>query len=132
MTKLIYIDNNRLNVYFTLVFATPGEGPARTYDLVFHPCPVWMRGDKEINIPNSDNPRYELGSLDKLVKRENIEDSKSLSPNVFVFVHWAGHGHDGDLGKLLQDLENEGWNPIVLNAETGNVFFYDGRYGLSE
>ena len=119
-------------MYFTLMFVTPGEGPARTYDLVFHPCPVWMKGDKEIIIPNRDNPRYELGSLDMLVKRENIEDSKALSPNVFVFVHYDGIGHDGDLGKLLEDLENDGWNPIVLDAKEGKILFWpDGRYGLS-
>ena len=119
-------------MYLTLMFVNPEIGTSRTYDLVFHPCPVWMKGDAVIVVPNNENPRYQLGSLKKLIDIEKIEDSKVLSSNVFVSVNYNGIGHDGDLGNLLLDLEKEGWNPIVLNVEEGRMFFHDGRYGLSE
>lgn len=109
-------------MYFTLMFADLGEGPSRTYDLVFHPCPVWMRGKEEILVPNSRSPHYELGSLKMLIDKEKIADSKILTDRVTVSIHYNGHGEDGDLETLIQDIENEGWTAILWNLEAGTFW----------
>ena len=109
-------------MYFTLMFADWNEGPSRTYDLVFHPCPVWMKGNEIILTPNKENPRYEKGSLKMLIEKEKIGDSRFLTHRITVVIHYNGNGEDGDLERLVEDIENEGMEAILWNLEAGDFY----------
>ena len=109
-------------MYFTLMFADWNEGPSRTYDLVFHPCPVWMKGNETILIPNKENPRYEKGSLKMLIEKEKIGDSRFLTNRITVVIHYNGNGEDGDLERLVEDIEKEGMEGILWNLEAGDFY----------
>ena len=109
-------------MYFTLMFADAAEGPSRTYDLVFHPCPVWMRGKEILVIPDNSSPHYNLGHLRFLIDHEDLGSIQFLSRTVTVSVHYNGHGRDEDLDTLLEDLRNENYNPVLWNPETGSIY----------
>ena len=94
-------------MYFTLLFPN-GEGPTHIYELVFHPCPVWMKGDKQIVVPNPSTPNYEKGHLNILFEKEK---SLNLSgTKVGLVCHDVGHGTKEDLETLLDDLRSEGFD----------------------
>ena len=109
-------------MYFTLMFADAAEGPSRTYDLVFHPCPIWMRGEKALVTPDPSSPHYNLGHLRFLIDLEDLGSTKFLSSAVTVSVHYNGHGTDEDLETLLEDLRNENYDPVLWNPERGGMY----------
>ena len=41
---------------------------------------VWMKGDAVIVVPNNENPRYQLGSLKKLIDIEKLKIVKFYPP----------------------------------------------------
>ena len=43
--------------------------------LVFIPCPVWIKGDEQLINLNPSSPRYQLGSVKKLLDKENLKFS---------------------------------------------------------
>ena len=108
-------------MYFTLMFADAAEGPSRTYDLVFHPCPIWMRGEKALVTPDPSSPHYNLGHLRFLIDLEDLGSIKFLSSAVTVSVHYNGNGTDEDLETLLEDLRNENYDPVLWNPERGSM-----------
>ena len=109
-------------MYFTLMFVDDAEGPSRTYDLVFHPCPVWMSGKEIIGVPDNTSPHYNLGYLGYLMSLEDFGSIQFLSRNVTVSVHYNGQGKEEDLDALLEDLRNENYNPILWDPEMGEIY----------
>ena len=114
-------------MYFTLIFVDGQEGPSRTYDLVFHPCPVWMKGEEVISIPDNTNPKYQLGHLDSLFNTKKGDDEDYYNEpakitrfglhetTVLVCVHSGGHGGSQDLDLLCEDLSNHDFIPKVVD-----------------
>lgn len=124
-------------MYFTLIFEDGTEGPSRTYDLVFHPCPVWMKGGEIISTPDPSNPRYQLGHLESLEEQiiahsrnhdsevtfqfeekneqERLFDLGLTGTTVLVCVHPSGHGVDEDLDLLCEDLINHNYVPKIVD-----------------
>ena len=96
---------------FTVVFQSP-EGQDNSFGLVFIPCPVWVRGDDEICIPNRQNGQYELGSIRKLLNSlpKQAAVNNRTTPHVCVVTHPTGHGTAEDLKDLLTDLADEGFS----------------------
>ena len=116
-----------LIMYFTLIFEDGKGGPARAYDLVYHPCPVWMKGEEIIKVPDGSNPHYQIGHLDSLFStgKGNDEDYYNeparildfglTHTTVLVCVHPEGHGGAKDLELLCEDLSNHGFVPKVVD-----------------
>lgn len=93
---------------FTIVFQSITNNLA--YMLAFEPCPVWKKAsDSEpFLVPNPNHPHYELGSVAKLIKHENLTELIS-GKNCIVVIQKEGYGTDEDLKTLLLDLDNEGF-----------------------
>ena len=108
-------------MYFTLLFQNQPEGPALTYNLVFHPGPVWMKSilddstyeEKQIVVPNPSTPVYEKGHLKILFEKEKI-DKEKLSTKVAVVCYEEGHGTEEDRKTILEDLESEGFDVEIF------------------
>ena len=116
-----------ITMYFTLIFEDGKEGPARTYDLVYHPCPIWMKGGETITIPDGNNPHYQIGHLDALFSAGKDDDEDYYNEpvkmsdfglthtTVLVCVHPGGHGESKDLELLCEDLSNHNFVPKVVD-----------------
>ncbi len=100
-------------MHFTLVFDQRSEGPALTYDLVFHPCTVWRKGETEVVVPDRSSPHYAIGHLGALLEKENLAAKKMHSLSVMVICHTTGQGTTNDLTLLKADLESEGFAPNI-------------------
>ncbi len=90
-----------------------------SYGLVFIPCPVWIKGDKEILNLNPKRPTYQLGSIKKLIKKENISNKFPYAKSAYVIVHPIGHGSIADFSTLLKDLQSEGFT-VQVCGELGS------------
>ena len=113
-------------MYFTIIFLNGPEGPSLSYDLLFHPCPVWYQGNTEIGVPNINSPVNSLGFFRFLINQIKPEEIITLKdgmklhtrftpqPIVKVITHDGGHGSENDLAILLEDITNEGFQPILL------------------
>ena len=101
-------------MYFTLIFEDNKEGPSLSFDLVFHPCPVWYQGNDQIGIPEPRSPYYELGSVKFLLNILDEEFDKKRCNSVKIFTHKNGHGTEKDLETLVKDLTTEGFNVKLL------------------
>ncbi len=91
-------------MHFTVVFESH-EAVDLSYGLVFVPCPVWIKGQREIKNLHPSDPIYLPGDLVHLIERERIEDQ--LAPgrrNAVVLVHEEGYGTQADLEALCRDL----------------------------
>lgn len=116
-------------MYFALLFQNQPEGPALTYHLVFHPCPVWMKSvlddstyeEKQIVVPNPSTPVYEKGHLKILFEKEKV-DKEKLSTKVAVVCYEEGHGTEEDRKTLLEDLESEGFDV--------EIFYHNWKWNL--
>lgn len=116
-----------LTMYFTLIFEDGKEGPARIYDLVYHPCPVWMKGEEIITVPDASNPKYQIGHLEALFSTGKGDDEDYYNEpakifdfglthsTVLVCVHPGGHGESKDLELLCEDLSNHDFVPKVVD-----------------
>ena len=101
-------------MYFTLLFNRQPHGPVLSYDLVFHPCPIWMRGDAEIGVPDQGNPWYAKGHVGYLLNKEDFKVDNLSSPMVKIVTHDGGHGRVEDLNLFVEDLKDEGFQPQIL------------------
>jgi hypothetical protein len=96
-------------MHFTVVFESD-ESHDLSYGLVFIPCPVWMRGDKEIINLHPARPNYEAGDLLPLLKQENLAPLLAAGrKNAAIVVHRTGHGTEAQLTLLRKDLEQAGF-----------------------
>lgn len=102
-------------MHFTVVFNSH-ESHDLSYGLVFTPCPVWMKGNKELINLHPDNPHYKPGDLQALLDKEDLnrlfaEDSKSAA----IIIHSTGHGTRQYLANLRADLEGAGFSVQELS-----------------
>ena len=94
-----------LTMYFTLIFEDGKEGPARIYDLVYHPCPVWMKGEEIITVPDASNPNYQIGHLEALFSTGKGDDEDYYNEPAKIFDFGLTHStvlvcvHPGDMVK---------------------------------
>ena len=113
-------------MYFTIIIMNAVEGPTLSYDLVFHPNPIWFQGHEEVGIPqneiNGDNKwfSYLLSKINKDHVQKDILGQKihsSFNPqhNIKIVCHDGGHGTDLELRNLVNNIQEEGYNVVVLN-----------------
>jgi hypothetical protein len=106
-------------MHFTLIFNRRPEGAALTYDLVFHPCPVWRKGETEVAAPDRSSPHYAIGHLGVLLEKENFKAENMHSPSVMVICHATGQGTAQDLNLLRADLKSESFTPEIQVSGPG-------------
>lgn len=97
---------------FTVVFNSH-ESCDCSFELVFTPCPIWMKGGIEILNLNPDNPYYQVGSIKKLIAHENLNYS-IVDKDCAVIVHNQGYGSEDDLNTLKKDLDGEGFKVSII------------------
>jgi hypothetical protein len=101
------------------------EGPTLSYDLVFHPNPIWFQGHEEIGIPHNEMKgddkwfSYLLSKINKDHIKKDISGQKihySFSPQhtIKIVSHDGGHGSEIELQKLLENIKEEGYQAIIL------------------
>lgn len=81
------------------------EGLTLSYNLVFHPCPVWFQSSEKIGVPNRKNPSYNIRHLEYLLKKVNFNFEDLNSPRVEIVCHENGLGRAEDLDLLISDLK---------------------------
>ena len=102
------------------------EGPTLSYDLVFHPNPIWFQGHEEVGIPQNeidgDNNwfSYLLSKINKNHVQKDISGQKihsSFNPQhiIKIVCHDGGHGSEIELQTLLENIKEEGYQAIVLS-----------------
>ena len=86
------------------------------YGLQFIPSPVLVKGTKQLLNLNPDSPRYKLGSIKKLIDKENLKFSAKENNAADVLIRDVGNGTKQDLNQLTNDLKSNGFNVKVYNA----------------
>ncbi len=84
---------------FTLVFERSNECDGGSFDLAFEPSPAWTGKDLYINL-NPENPRYQVGSLKRLIDAANLHKSKKC----LIVVHTSGYGDEKDLDIIKNEM----------------------------
>ena len=85
-----------------------------SYGLVFIPCPVWIKGDAQLINLNPSSPRYQLGSVKKLLDKENLKFSMENKNEAAVVVRHVGHGQEEDMNNLKVDLSANGFTVFLF------------------
>lgn len=108
-------------MYFSVIFLNAPEGPAFSYELVFHPTPTWFQGHKEIiSVGNLSNLGFKdlLNSIPKanIANENGIEIHSSFQPQklVKIICHDGGHGSQTDLKNLCNEIKDCGFEAKVL------------------
>jgi len=81
--------------------------------LVFIPCPVWVKGKRTVLNLNPERPDFCLGSVGRLISKENLGKTFNERKEAIVLVHLIGHGSTADLNTLKDDLLGEGFTVKV-------------------
>jgi len=90
-----------------------------SFGLVFVPCPVWVRGNEQLLVPDPSTPQYQLGSLGKLLGHEELGAKLEGARSAVVVIHDGGLGTSDDLTALVEDLEKEGFSAQVFGTSSG-------------
>jgi len=98
-------------MHFTVVFNSH-ESHDLSYGLVFTPCPIWRKGDKELINLHRDNPHYERGDIQPLLNKENLTRllAEDKPKSAAILIHSTGHGTPQDLANLRADLQAAGFS----------------------
>ena len=102
------------------------EGPTLSYDLVFHPNPIWFQGHDEVGIPQNEingNNKWFSFLLSKINKDHIQKDTSgqkvhsSFSPQKIVKIvcHDGGHGTELELQILMDNIKEEGYQAIIFS-----------------
>jgi len=113
-------------MYYSIIIMNAIEGPTLSYDLVFHPNPMWFQGHDEIGIPENDinfSNKWFSYLLSKINKDyvtkdtlgQNIHSSFTPQKSIKIVCHDGGHGTDIELQKLIVNIKEEGYKVIVLS-----------------
>ena len=102
-------------MYFTLLYEQP-EGPTTIYELVFHPCPLWMSSEGEV-ICNTEHrgPRYVLGDFCFFHNKQSFV-SHGEGRKISIVCHDSGNGNEEDLNLMIADMESLGYSPQLLSS----------------
>ena len=81
-----------------------------SYGLVFIPSPVWIKGREQIINLNPNSPKYQKGSIKKLLEKENLKFDKDGNNEAVIVINNIGNGESDDLVNLESDLKSNGFN----------------------
>jgi hypothetical protein len=87
-----------------------------SYQLAYHPCPVWMRGSNDHIIPMPDSVNYEYGSFEMLLKyiKEShyIEFEHQSKCILIADKGWLSFNEE--LNKIVDDVTNNGFGVSLI------------------
>ena len=86
------------------------------YSLQFIPSPVLVKGTQRLLNLNPSSPRYKLGSVKKLIDKENLKFSSEDKNEAVVMITDKGHGTKQDLKQIKNDLKSNGFNVKVCDV----------------
>ena len=108
-------------MYFTVIILNATEGASFSYDLVFHPSPIWFQGYKEIISTGSlTNLGFKelLNSIPKsnIEKKDGLDLHSNFQPQKLIKIvcHDGGHGSQIDLNILCDEIKDCGFEATVL------------------
>lgn len=94
---------------FTVVFGSH-ESYDLSYGLVFIPSPCWVKAGEVLVNLNPESPHYQLGSVRKLLEKEEASAALATGPRrCVVVIHDVGNGSSEDLDRLEMDLRQQGF-----------------------
>jgi len=106
-------------MWFTLLFDNGGR--TETYDLVYAPCPIWMKDGEQVLVPFSSSPYYKIGSVKKLLNDKKT--SLSINWSIKIIIHEGQYGGKECLVSMIDDLLNCGFSPKVYNLDESLLKF---------
>ena len=106
---------------FTIVLPS-NEASDLSVGCLFIPCLVWTLNRRTINGPHRATPDYLHGDFQRLLEHPKIRGKiASHSRDVVVVVHPIGNGTEGILEKLLSDVNEAGFNPVVVRLSEPQI-----------
>ena len=85
------------------------------YSLQFLPVPIILKQNKQILNLNPSSPQYKLGSMRKLIEKENLKFNSEDNNEAVIMIKDKGHGTKQDLRELKSDLKSNGFNVKVCD-----------------
>jgi len=102
---------------FTLVFPS-SESVDLSVGLVFAPCAMWTIGEQTLLNPHQENPHYVRGDFQNLLtelEKKNLLNPELKNKNIYIIVHYIGHGTQAYLDDLILDISECGYIPIEIS-----------------
>lgn len=98
---------------FTVIFKDKSRN--LSYMLGFEPCPIWRKIDDDwfINL-NPETPKYQLGSIRKLIEKEDIMVNNRQA---IIVIQEEGYGTYEDFDNLKRDLRQEGFKYSIVSFQ---------------
>lgn len=110
------INNNDISELCLTVLFQNGRGFHYSYQLAYHPCPVWMNGPNDYKVTMPESVNYEYGSFAKLLNYtqesqhcEFIAGSKSI-----LIADNAWMNFSEEFGKIVQDIRDNGFDVSIM------------------
>jgi hypothetical protein len=108
-------------MYISVIILNGLEGPALTYDLVFHPTPCWYQGNKLI-FSSGEIDSIGFKNLLKSIPNEEVHIIKgqeilySFEPQktIKIVCHEGGHGTELELNNLIEEIKEHGFEVTIL------------------
>lgn len=99
---------------FTIVLPSH-ESADLSLAAVFIPCLVWMEGSRELLNPHPQVPTYQRGDLQRVLAMAAVSERLDREHKKAVLVcHPTGHGTEACLTGLMGDLEELGFDVVVV------------------
>lgn len=109
------IKNNISDLCLTVLFQD-GSLFQHSYQLAYHPCPVWMIGPTDYKLTMPDRVDYEIGSFKKLLNYVSETQTASFEPGrtSIVVADHAWINYNTEFEKIIQDIKNNGFNVSIM------------------
>lgn len=87
-----------------------------SYQLAYHPCPVWMIGPNDYKLTMPDSVDYEIGSFKKLLDYVSETQIVSFEPGraSIVIADCAWINYNTEFEKIIQDIKNNGFDVSIM------------------
>jgi|GEM_PF-2075018 len=87
-----------------------------SYQLAYHPCPVWMNGPNDYKVTMPESVKYEPGSFEKIVKftqdMHNCEFGKGKKCMIVADEAWMSYYEEFEM--IAQDIRNSGFDVTIV------------------
>ena len=87
-----------------------------SYQLAYHPCPVWMNGPSDYKITMPESVNYEFGSFEKLLNYtkdvQHCEFDKYSKSIIVADEAWMSYNEEFE--KIVQDIKNNRFEVSIM------------------
>lgn len=87
-----------------------------SYQLAYHPCPVWMNGPNDYKITMPESVNYESGSFAKLLNytQETHNCKFEIGNKCIIIADEAWMSYHDEFEKIVQDIRNSGFEVAIM------------------